>query len=93
MKNFKTRFAVTSLFSSLITMGATVNVAHAQSEQSSTSIEEVVILGSRIKRKSQAATSTPLASFGSEDLKNIGAKDTRDLIQTLTINALSLIHI
>ncbi len=87
MKNFKKRSITTSVLSALIALSATSNIAHAQEEDSADSLEEVVVLGSRIKRKSQATTSTPLSSFGSEDLKNIGAKDTRDLIQTLTINS------
>ncbi len=87
MKNFRNRLIIASVLSPLVTLGVTANFAHAQEEEDVASLEEVVVLGSRIKRKSQAATSTPLASFGTDDLKNIGAKDTRDLIQTLTINS------
>ena len=87
MKSFKRRLIAASVLSSIMSVGASINVANAQSDDGATSLEEVVVLGSRIKRKSQAATSTPLASFGADDLRNIGAKDTRDLIQTLTINS------
>ena len=85
MINFKKRLVTASILSPLIVLSATNGTTQAQETEAS--LEEVVVLGSRIKRKSQAATSTPLSSFGSDDLKNIGAKDTRDLIQTLTINA------
>lgn len=90
MKSRNKRMLVMSAVSSLLAFSVGGGVASAQSENVESpniALEEVVILGSRIKRKSQATTSTPLSSFGSEDLKNIGAKDTRDLIQTLTINS------
>lgn len=83
------KLLVMSGLSALLAFCAGNGVASAQSENAegaNTALEEIIILGSRIKRKSQATTSTPLSSFGSDDLKNIGAKDTRDLIQTLTIN-------
>ncbi len=91
MKFRKKRLFVISTLSSLLAFGAGNGVTNAQSETDERVVddvpEEVVVLGSRIKRKSQASTSTPLSSFGAQDLQNIGAKDSRDLIQTLTINA------
>ena len=88
MKKFKRRLVTSSALTLLLALSAGVNTASGQSaDESVTELEEVVILGSRIKRKSQSTTPTPLSSFGSEELKNIGAKDARDLIQTLTINA------
>ena len=84
----KKKFVLVGALSQLLTFSTGVGVVHAQTPTvEGGSLEEIVILGSRIKRKSQASTSTPLSSFGSEDLKNIGAKDARDLIQTLTINS------
>ena len=50
-------------------------------------IEETRVLGSRIKRESQTATATPLVSFGQSHFDNSGAKDIRDLIELLPINA------
>jgi len=88
MNFHKRKRLVIGTLSSLIAFSAGNGVANAQSGNSEASnLEEVVVLGSRIKRKSQASTSTPLASFGAEELQNIGAKDARDLIQTLTINS------
>lgn len=87
MKHFKKNLVAMGVLSSLVSIGTVTNIASAQQQAVGESLEEVVVLGSRIKRKSQASTSTPLSNFGSQDLKNIGAKDTRDLIQTLTINS------
>ena len=51
-------------------------------------VEEVVVVaartGSRIKR--QAVSSTPLAEYGAEDLRDQAAKDIRDLVGILPIN-------
>ena len=66
-----------SVFVSLLT----VDTVQAQEV-----VDELVVLGSRIKRPVQEDTSTPLSSFGREDLSALGVKDARDLIQTLTIN-------
>ena len=66
-----------SVFVSLLT----VDTVQAQE-----AVDELVVLGSRIKRPVQEDTSTPLSSFGREDLAALGVKDARDLIQTLTIN-------
>lgn len=66
-----------SVFVSLLT----VDTVQAQE-----AVDELVVLGSRIKRPVQEDTSTPLTSYGQEDLAALGVKDARDLIQTLTIN-------
>ena len=66
-----------SVFVSLLT----VDTVQAQEV-----VDELVVLGSRIKRPVQEDTSTPLTSYGQEDLAALGVKDARDLIQTLTIN-------
>ena len=88
MKHVKRKkiFLTTLLSSAFMTMMVVPTSVTAQTDQVA-DLEEVVILGSRIKRQSQATTSTPIASFGQDELGNIGAADTRDLIQTLTINA------
>jgi len=55
--------------------------------QQDSEFEQIAVLGSRIKRSVQQSTSTPLTSYGKDDWKLQGLNDTRDLIQTLTINA------
>ena len=55
--------------------------------QADTTLEEVVVTGSNIKRVSQANTSTPLASFDQNSLQDNGVKDLRDLIELLPINS------
>ena len=46
-----------------------------------------MVTGSRIKRVIQQDASTPLSIYGQDDLQDIGAKDVRDIVQVLTINA------
>ena len=50
-------------------------------------LEEVIVTGTYIRRTSQAHTSTPLPSFDQSDICNSCAKDIRDLIEILPINA------
>ncbi len=50
-------------------------------------LEQVTVTGSRIKRTLQQDVATPLASYDLEDLRNLGASDIRDLVQSLPGNA------
>ena len=50
-------------------------------------IEEILVLGSRIKRQSQADTATPLTNLDQSWLDDNAAKDIRDLVQILSINS------
>ncbi len=50
-------------------------------------IEEVQVLGTRIKRKSQSATSTPLENFDQKSLSDNGVKDIRDLVELMPMNS------
>lgn len=57
----------------------TITTAQAQDD-------EIVIIGSRLKRKSQSDLPSPVQTVGSEDVSAIGAKNIADITQTLTIN-------
>ena len=66
-------------------IAAAAPAAYAQSGPAATD-DEIVVTGSRIKRKSQLDLPSPLATVGSEDIAAIGATDISDITQTLTIN-------
>ncbi len=59
---------------------AAPSVAHAQDG------DEIVVLGSLIKRPNQANQPSPIQSIGAEDFSAIGAQSIVDVTQTLTIN-------
>ncbi|MEO1014568.1 MAG: TonB-dependent receptor [Pseudomonadota bacterium] len=59
---------------------AAPSVALAQEE------DEIVVLGSLIKRPNQANQPSPIQSIGAEDFDKIGAQSIVDVTQTLTIN-------
>ena len=65
---------------------ATMSIANAKAEDPVV-MEEILVTstGSRIKR--QGDNSSPLISIGIDDIQNNGAKDIRDLIGLLSINA------
>lgn len=73
---------------SLSVLIAAFSVSGIAAEQASTedSIEEVVVTGSFIKRKSQADTASPIQVIGSENLSEIGATSVSDIVNSLTIN-------
>jgi iron complex outermembrane recepter protein len=70
----------TALAASL--MGAVPGQSFAQDD----AIEEVVVTGSYIRRRSQIDSPSPISVLGSEYIENIGAKSIADVTQTLTIN-------
>lgn len=49
--------------------------------------EEIVVTGSRIKRTLQKNTATPLTTLDASEMQARGAKDARDLVALLPINA------
>ena len=49
-------------------------------------IEEIVVTGTYIRRKSQADSPNPIAVIGKEMMEAIGAANFADIVQTLTIN-------
>lgn len=61
--------------------------ALAQEFDDRQALEEVIVTGSFIRRKSQFDSPSPISVLGSEDLAQIGASTIRDITQTLTINA------
>lgn len=68
-----------------------LSAALAQSTDQSTAIdqtalEEIVVTGSYIRRKSQFDSPSPIQVLGSEQLEQIGASTIAELTQTLTIN-------
>lgn len=50
-------------------------------------IEKIIVTGSRIKRTRQDDSPTPVSVIGAEDFALNGAKDARDVIALLPINA------
>jgi iron complex outermembrane receptor protein len=48
--------------------------------------DEIVIIGSRLKRDAQADLPSPVQNVGSDDIAATGAKNIADITQTLTIN-------
>ena len=59
----------------------------SQEESAVAQDEVIVITGSRIKRKVQDSSATPITIVGSEDFEVSGVKDARDIIALLPINA------
>lgn len=80
----KKKIMAYGLFASLITVAAPPVSAK---ESTSASVEEIVVTGSRIKRKVQANSATPISVLGNEEFKLSGAKDARDIVSLLPINA------
>lgn len=78
----------------LFTFGAALSAlpAHAQEAGQAVDVgeaievEELVVTGTFLRRKSQAGSPTPITVVGQEDLLDIGAADIADLINTLPIN-------
>ena len=48
--------------------------------------DEVIAVGTLIKRKAQADRISPVVTFDASDIDSVGAKSIADLTQTLTIN-------
>ena len=90
MKNFKLRARLTSSLTSLsLLTSLTVTGACAFGVSTSASAQtedEVISVGSLIRRPAQADRASPVVSFDVEDIDSIGAKSIADLTQTLTIN-------
>ncbi len=89
----KTIFNRTSLTALALAMACapalaqeTVPVNEGGAEEDARTLERVVVTGSLIRRQSQADLASPLDTFSSVDLDNIGAQNLADLTQTLTIN-------
>jgi len=74
----------------LATTAVAVSLSFAPSAgvlaQDSEELEEVVVIGSYIKRQAQIDTASPISVLGGEDINAIGAKTIADITQTLTIN-------
>jgi len=49
-------------------------------------LEEIVVTGSYIRRATEAGVGAPISVIGRGDIKDIGASNIADIIQTLTIN-------
>lgn len=56
-------------------------------QNSSEALEEISVVGSFIKRKSQSDQAAPITTVDQGDLNNIGAFNAVDLVNTMTINA------
>ncbi|MGK0292320.1 MAG: iron complex outermembrane receptor protein [Porticoccaceae bacterium] len=83
-ENIKLRRVAYSLFASVLTF---TSMPVFSQEESGAVLEEVVVTGSRIKRKVQQNSATPISIIGSDEFKISGAKDARDIIALLPINA------
>ena len=60
--------------------------ASAQQSGEGQVIEEVVVTGSYIRRRTEAGVGAPIAVIGRDDMAKAGATTVADLIQTLTFN-------
>ncbi|MEM9171624.1 MAG: TonB-dependent receptor, partial [Pseudomonadota bacterium] len=60
--------------------------ALAQSADEAEAVDEIIVTGSYIRRKSQFDSPVPITTLGAEELAKTGAKNFADVIQTLTIN-------
>jgi len=72
--------ALTSLMTTGLLMGGLAMPAAAQDT------DEVITVGTLIKRQAQGDRPSPVVSFDASDIDSIGAKSIADLTQTLTIN-------
>jgi len=67
-----------------------VSIAYAQeapeSSGDSTRLDEVVVTGSFIRKKSQADSPSPITTVGTQDIGDIQASDISNIVQTLTFN-------
>ncbi|PHR61895.1 MAG: TonB-dependent receptor [Robiginitomaculum sp.] len=77
------KFLIVTSASAALLMSTGVQVAFAQSQ---TVNDEVIVTGSRIKRSQQKDKVSPVVGLDQETFNNVGAKDIRDVIETLTIN-------
>ena len=77
MKTF-TRLSIGLLAASAL---ISPQIAHAQTVD-----DEVITVGTLIKRKAQADRASPVVTLGEADISSIGAKNIADITQTLTIN-------
>lgn len=85
MKNKHALIASTALAS--LTMGMLPGLLPAAAQDASENeMEEVLVVGSFIRRPSQTNSPSPIDVIGSERLDEIGAIGLSDLTQTLTIN-------
>lgn len=62
-----------------------VGTARAQSTEATTT-DTIIVTGSNIARNSQANLASPLDTISRAQFNAVGAKDIRDVIETLTIN-------
>jgi len=72
--------ALTSLMASGLLIGGLASPAAAQAS------DEVITVGTLIKRQAQGDRPSPVVSFDAADIDSVGAKSIADLTQTLTIN-------
>jgi len=72
--------ALTSAMATSLFMSSFTAPAYAQDA------DEVITVGTLIKRQVQADRASPVVSFDAADIDSVGAKSIADLTQTLTIN-------
>lgn len=80
--------ALATLAAISVLMPATAATAQQAGDQTAdqTSLEEIVVTGSYIRRKSQFDSPSPIQVVGSETLDQLGVSTIAELTQTLTIN-------
>lgn len=76
----------TALVSALIPTAAALGQTAAPFIAEQDAVEELVVTGTFLRRKQQATTPTPITIVGQQDLRDIGAADIADLINTLPNN-------
>jgi outer membrane receptor protein involved in Fe transport len=87
LRSSSARRARTAAVAAAIGVATATTAALAQSpEGKDQNVEEIVVLGSYIKRPTQADAPSPLIIMSAEDIAASGANKVSDVIQNLTIN-------
>lgn len=87
MKKYtRTKAAILSATSWLAFTAITQPALSQEGEESEKKLQTVTVTGTNIKRSSFGDLASPIESIGQNELEASGAKDLRDIIDTLTIN-------
>jgi len=81
MTKFKSRVLPITI-AAICAQGFTASGAFAQEESTST-LEEVVVTGNRAKPRTVSDSPVPIDVFGADQIKSVSYSDTNDIIQTL----------
>jgi len=86
MKHVKSIIGVLTAGSSLIALSAAAQTAPTQPSDQATTVDEVVVLGSRIPRQIDTEGPAPVTTITSEDILRNGYQSVPDLLRAVTQN-------